>query len=88
MNEMVERVARKLWIAAHCPGTFDTGPVGGQARFRELARAAIEAMLEPTEAMMDAGDLAQTEMFGMNMGFQVAMSSGIPWRAMVKEALK
>jgi hypothetical protein len=41
---------------------------------------------EPTEAMIAAGDEAQTETTGPETGFQVAMSSRVPWRAMLAEA--
>ena len=44
---------------------------------REMARAAIAAMMEPTEAMLDAGDAAD--------GYDVYV--GV-WTAMVQAALK
>ncbi len=46
MNEMVERVARALWVG-------EAGP-NEMAFCRKKARAAIEAMREPTDAMITA----------------------------------
>ena len=53
MSEMIDRVARAL-----DPGAFQmTGGDSADARedARIMARAAIEAMREPTKAMIDAG---------------------------------
>ena len=69
-SEMVERVARAI-LAGHdwTIGAFDgvglsgSGPTGWDAldpgwqeAYRNMARAAIEAMREPTEEMEDAAD--------------------------------
>lgn len=60
-DDMVERVARAirpdLW-SADADGKIRAGNasiVGQRARAIQQARAAIEAMREPTEAMVDAG---------------------------------
>lgn len=60
MSEMVERVARAIALAG---GTeFDKLPAshgpgfGMRQMYLSMARAAIEAMREPTEAMIAAGD--------------------------------
>lgn len=55
MSEIVERMARALWDACRIPVCFDAGNLRGQEKFRQLARIAIEALHEPTEAMIDAG---------------------------------
>ena len=79
MSEMVERVAADLWREARCPGDFASGNVNGQQRFRELARAAITAMREPTDAMVDAGD---------NAGYgECDVGCNSHWPAMIDAAL-
>lgn len=87
MNEMIERVARVIAPEAFDRTAFDaradyfTKPgdfEAGQERARAKARAVIEAMREPTEAMM--GALAH-----------VAGCIHMPepgWRAAIDEALK
>ena len=80
MSEMVERVARALAKKMRNSATVDNGDLGHVIvddlfDMRYVARAAIAAMREPTEAMLDAGwgpsDLPSDK-----------------WRAMVSEALK
>lgn len=59
-ESMIERVARRLANEMHAGGDF--GMTGEDAyrhrsaEFLALARAAIEAMREPTDAMIDAGN--------------------------------
>jgi hypothetical protein len=71
--EMVERVARAIYMVAPI-GVRDW--VDAPASVREdclvCARAAIEAMREPTDAMIDAGGAATPR---------------IAWRAMIDAAL-
>jgi hypothetical protein len=71
MGEMIERVARALneatELALETHGRFDT---------RQMARAAIEAMLEPTDLMLTIGCMAAHETMEQT------------WRAMISEALK
>lgn len=100
MTEMVERVARAMWewqrsncfIAGTIP-VADLWPAWESAkedsRESELgrARAAIEAMRAPTEAMGEAGD-------GVPSGPGFCDEPGDPpsvygiWQAMIDEALK
>ncbi len=54
MSEMIERVASAMFEADD-----DGSWKHGQLRYRLLARAAIEAMREPTDAMCDAADWQQ-----------------------------
>ena len=69
MNEMVERVAEALWTArgnAHDNWPAD-GPLAKQAPWvqrivREEARAAIEAVREPTDAMLDAAEYEESDL--------------------------
>lgn len=49
MSEMIERVARAICDASH------DNPDPDWRAYEHLARAAIEAMREPTEAMSSAG---------------------------------
>lgn len=65
MNEtMIERVAKAIW-AANCRvrnderQKFDDLSVRSKADLRMYARAAIEAMKEPTQKMIDAADLEE-----------------------------
>jgi hypothetical protein len=68
MSEMVERVARALADCALEP--FDAI---SRQKFMGDARAAIEAMREPTEAMLERGDHG---------------TSAAGWASMIDEALK
>jgi len=57
---MVERVARaiceKSWIAKHSSDESRKAAIDANwHEFEDIARAAIEAMREPTDAMVDAG---------------------------------
>ena len=61
MSEMIERVAKAIRLR----DTTDEFA---------MARAAIEAMLEPTEDMVSAGE-----------GFNFAI---VTWEVMIREALK
>lgn len=76
MIEMVERVAEAIAISGN-GGTWDDWYNEDQREFhRKRARAAIEAMREPTESMVEAGwnapgDQPQTH-----------------WEAMIDAALK
>jgi hypothetical protein len=74
MSEMVERVARAIAYS-------ETADPEIWSAFVEVARAAIEAMREPTEQMADIGDTAT--------GYPIYAVSGYTvWRSMIDEALK
>lgn len=74
MTSMVELVARAI-------NKELTGSEENVNDFRRrLARAAIEAMREPTEAMIDAG-----ENTGINLWIQ--FEAVIAWQAMIDAAL-
>ncbi len=66
-NEMVERVGKVLRMIEGCHE--------GCNHCKRAAKAAIEAMKEPTQAMIKAGDLSE------NMAVEV-------WKDMVEAALK
>ncbi len=87
MNEMVERVAEAMWLEDTQDVKWEFAQRNYAPGYRVRARAAIAAMREPTEAMVRAGDLAQTEARGPKLGAQVAMASSVPWRAMIDAAL-
>lgn len=74
MSEMVEQVARGL--AEFYDYEFDELSPQSKDHWREAARAAIEAMREPTEAMIKAG--LQHE----------AIDLASEYRAMINEALQ
>ncbi len=86
MSGMVERIRKAIeaqidpdgWIEK--PDDFEFGLTprfDGRLDLPKIARAAIEAMREPTEAMVDAGwaDATAEDAIGV-------------WRAMIDEALK
>lgn len=59
MSEMIERVARQIFetnitVYLRLSMDFSEQTVSVQEQYRGLARAAIEAMREPTEAMEEA----------------------------------
>lgn len=82
MSEMVERVARATYEARpygdeHAGDLiWDRLEDGWKDRHRDMARAAIEAMREPTDAMVDAA--YGRERTGTERG---------NWRAMIDAAL-
>jgi len=88
MSEMVERVAEAMWwqLAQKVPGldrsSWAIAAVHPsdepQEHWRTLARAAIEAMREPTDAIM----LAAFEPDG-----EVEFARAV-WKTMIDEALK
>jgi hypothetical protein len=93
MDEMVERVARAILAAAgqaNSPSIQNDldHPATASMYAKRYARAAITAMREPTVAMRQAGDVAQMATDGIDAGFQIAMDSGVPWRAMIDAALR
>ena len=48
MSEMIDKVAAAI-------ATFSTGSADNYKNYRDEARAAIEAMMEATDAMVEAG---------------------------------
>lgn len=86
MSEMVERVARALF--AHEQGSDEgwNGPLlaeRGRDMWRKQARAAINAMREPTAGMMHVGSGFVYESWGH--GPTIAKEA---WQAVIDEALK
>jgi hypothetical protein len=53
---MIERVARAICEAKLWPGAWEKETEGNREEWRMLARAAIEAMREPTDAMLACGE--------------------------------
>lgn len=90
MSEVVERVARALFEADCQIGDtpivkWELAPEYEREEYRHLARAALEALREPTEGMVEAGaDAADAS------GWAVDAISGAKtaYRAMIDEALK
>jgi hypothetical protein len=78
MNEMVERVARALLDSCR------TGNITRVDGARLMARAAIEAMREPTTAMIEAEPPDDGE---FSKGNSAAHAKAF-WQAMIDEALK
>lgn len=73
MTEMIERVARAI-AAAGTIVDWDEMSVACQEQFTKEARAAIAAMREPSETMVDAG-------------YQASPPVEYIWQAMIDAAL-
>lgn len=58
MNDMVERVALALWLDEFPDCIWESCPERTREDYRGHARAAIEAMREPTEGMLNASRAA------------------------------
>jgi hypothetical protein len=90
-DKMVERVARAILADIKSCDSYvmphaDTGlmTVDGHFDIADLARAAITALREPTEAMIRAGRI---EIDGDDLGGSDAVARDA-WRAMIDAALK
>lgn len=84
MRQMVDRIARVIYLSFYAPRApqivFDDCPGFVQDEWRNIARAAIAEMREPTDEMVQAGiveDPACVEIDAQRM-----------WQAMIDEALK
>ena len=77
MNEMIERVAKAIYYRG-CPDDkpFEDIPEVFKAGWFRIAKAAIKAMKEPTEAMLDAG------------AYDLDMTLKQQWKLMIEAALK
>lgn len=85
MSEMVERVARAIAVAGN-GGTWDDWYSEDQKEFhRRRARAAIEAMREPTKAMVKAGTISWDPMDGSPI--RPMFDPKRPYEAMIDTAL-
>lgn len=93
MSEMVEKVARAI-LAGHDwtgdstgepdePRGWESLPGDWQDAYRSVARAAIEALREPTDAMQLAG----VETYGETEGFGLQQQLGLVFSGMVFAAL-
>jgi hypothetical protein len=92
-NSMIERVARALYERARNPAAPAEGgyvsndeppytTLDGKWNLSDMARAAIEAMREPTEAMVTAGGHAALDSVSQRADARDA------WEAMIDAALK
>ncbi len=79
MNEMVERVARALWMERYNGPPWEDEESDMREIYYGRASAAIAAMREPTEEMMTAG--------GERLG-TTNYYAGQCWKAMADAALK
>lgn len=88
MSEMVERVAAEIFesqeweFAPNIP--FHEQTDGTKEVFRVAAHAAIEAMREPTEVMLDAA----LEAADWANELDERKEADVAWHAMIDEALK
>ena len=84
MTDMIERVAKAIFDEGNNPSDDLESDKDITLRF---ARAAIEAMREPTDAVMEAG-CASNPPGGYHAGTTLRDIIGAEWRAMIDEALK
>ena len=84
MSEMVEKVAKALAVKSHMADWVDIGE-GSKDVILMLARAAIEAMRDPTDEMAESG--AGTQVFFGWKGANAPECADI-YRAMIDAALK
>jgi CHASE3 domain sensor protein len=82
MSELIDRVARAIYEASptRADGGFSAAPQDVQERVRAQARAALEAMREPSRAMVTAGEELAVR--------QVAIDEAALWRTMMAAALE
>ena len=95
--EMVERVARAIYAAFdaqgeyvgdhHFAGRAET-TLDGRFDLAAIARAAIEALREPTWKMGDAGCEAFEKWEAAGGNSETIFPHGPIWRAMIDKALK
>jgi hypothetical protein len=93
MSDMVEKVARALWNAESVRATDRPRRVEWaeesektQENWRHMARAAIEALREPTEEMCNDGWDVGRDMVA-SYGFAIGGETPI-WQAMIDTALE
>lgn len=87
MSEMVERVARSIWAFnedTDCPD-YERLSAHAKERANEWARAAIEAMREPTEEMIDRTAMQGESPMITARGSRARIAHY--WRLMIDEAL-
>lgn len=79
MNEMVDRVARAMHGADGIKSfaSFDDESAGNQWDYRSMARAAIAAMREPTEAMMQAAHIIIGDLADQKRSWQYAIDAAL-----------
>ena len=87
MSEVVERLARAIQEKMFAPHELPITDPWLIERYRETARAAIDALREPTEAMADAGGAAFLD---ATIAHESGDKTNRPfvrfWRAMIDEA--
>jgi hypothetical protein len=89
MSEMIERVARAMMEQDALGATADGPGIhrGGWRAYEGMARAAIAAEREPTEAMVTGGEVAMFEWRPKPESWTLDMTREA-WRAMIDAALK
>lgn len=92
-NEMVERVARALCIADGCDSDHISNDALDEGRalwtcYADAARAAIDAMREPTEAMLAASPVVGTGLDDDGKWAVNTRPAKDVWSAMIDAALK
>jgi N-methylhydantoinase B/oxoprolinase/acetone carboxylase alpha subunit len=97
MSEMVERVARKMMIELTDDSGFTYAQerpdlscvvIDGNIDLIALARAAIEAMREPTQTMVAAAEALSREYDAGEIWVDIPPDPEDAWSAMIGAALK
>ncbi len=89
MSEMVERVARAQYALDAAKGflpPWDHAAAHVKDFYCETARAAIEAMREPTEAMLEVGAQYCYQTYGGDWDTSLN-DARVSWQAMIDETL-
>ncbi len=92
MSEMIERIARAMWEAREDIEAVDSPNrctfEADNPEIIAMARAAIEAMREPTEAMIENNEIDHITLRCARAIHSSELPCADIWRAMINEALK
>jgi hypothetical protein len=86
---MLEKVADAIWDELRVPGDpfYSSLSPEAQEKIINIARAAIEAMLEPDEEMIKAGNESDYESASSQRMISMWIDPAIPYRAMLNNVL-
>lgn len=90
MTTMIERIAKAIEARADNAGPDESalhelGAMAGEDAYLALARSALEALVEPTKAMIERG-MPESSYYGLDPAMVGAEVTG-SYRAMIQAAL-
>ena len=89
MTEMIERVAKALFLKNNPRLSWEKASRESTDHFRSVAKIAIEAMREPTEAMLVSGDEQIIEFLKDHIfALRDSTPAAAAWQLMIDKALK